>query len=396
MRMDGCLNDFLIVGGGVIGLSLAYELAGHGATVRVLERGEIGREASWAGAGILPPGNIALPQSPDERLIRLCHDLHPRWAAQLREETGIDNGYRRTGGIYLARSAADAEPLRCKAEAWRQRGIAVEDVSLDRLAEIEPALAVPHAPNRFAGALFAPDEAQLRNPRHLRALRIACVARGVCISEGDSAEDFETAGRRIVAVRTATGRVSAGAVCVTTGSWSRLLLAHLGISITLKPVRGQIALLNTGTPQLRRVVNEGPCYLVPRDDCRVLVGSTEEDVGFVKRTTAEAIGQLLRFAAELAPALSAATLETCWAGLRPATPDGRPYLGRVPGFDNAFVAAGHFRSGLQLSPGTAVVMRQAMLGQQIDIDLAAFRLDRDKITRGRDVAIVRRTPQSEN
>src|ERR1700680_3631069 len=106
------MDDCLIVGGGVIGLSLAYELAGHGATVRVLERGAAGREASWAGAGILPPGNIASPQSADDRLIRLCHDLHPRWSAQLREETGIDNGYRRTGGIYLARSVGEADALR--------------------------------------------------------------------------------------------------------------------------------------------------------------------------------------------------------------------------------------------------------------------------------------------
>jgi glycine oxidase len=370
------MDDCLILGAGVIGLSLAYELAGQGATVRVIERGEAGREASWAGAGILPPGNIAEPKSADERLVRLCHDLHPHWAAQLREETGIDNGYRRTGGVYLARSAADASQLRCQMHEWRARGIAVEEISVTRLADIEPALAVREGPQRFASVLFAPDEAQIRNPRHVRALRAACVARGVCLAEGESAEDFELSGRRVVAVRTATGRVPAGSVCVTTGSWTRLLLARLKIAVALKPVRGQIALLNTGTPLLRRVVNEGRGYLVPREDGRVLVGSTEEDVGFETRTTAEAIGALLRFASEIAPALAAATLETCWAGLRPTTPDERPYLGPVPGVDNLFVAAGHFRSGLQLSPGTAVVMRQAMLGQPSDIDLSAFRLDR--------------------
>ena len=146
--------------------------------------------------------------------------------------------------------------------------------------------------------------------------------------------------------------------------------------VPLKPIRGQIALLHTGTPLMRRVVNVGKRYLVPRDDGRVLVGSTEEDVGFVKHTTAEAIAELLRFGVELVPALKNAALENCWAGLRPATPDERPYLGRIPGFDNAFVAAGHFRSGLQLSPGTAVVLRQCILGQPVDIDLSAFRLDR--------------------
>ncbi len=197
------------------------------------------------------------------------------------------------------------------------------------------------------------------------------------ITEGESAEEFEISGSRIAAVRTSTQRYAAGAVCITSGSWSRPLLARLGVTIPLKPIRGQIALLQAKPNLLRRVINEGKRYLVPRADGRVLVGSTEEDVGFLKLTTAAAIGDLLSFARELVPALASAELEISWAGLRPATPDGRPYLGRLHGFDNALVAAGHFRAGLQLSPGTAVVMRQAMLGQPVDIDLAAFRVNRD-------------------
>jgi glycine oxidase len=370
------MDDCLILGGGVIGLSLAYELAGQGLSVHVLERAAVGREASWAGAGILPPGNIASPQTADERLVRLCHDLHPRWAAQLREETGIDNGYRRTGGIYLARTAADAEALAQQAEEWRTRGVTAEMVTAHRLADIEPALAQPIGGDLPGSALFAPDEAQLRNPRHVRALLAACQARGVRVTEGQTAEDLEITGRRVTAVRTAQLRHEAGVVCIASGSWSRPLLARLGAAVPLKPIRGQMALLDTGAPILRRVVNEGKRYIVPRDDGRVLVGSTEEDVGFEKCTTDESIAELLRFGAELAPALKDAALETCWAGLRPATPDGRPYLGPVPGYENAFVAAGHFRSGLQLSPGTAVVMRQAILGQPVDVDLSAFRLDR--------------------
>ena len=179
-----------------------------------------------------------------------------------------------------------------------------------------------------------------------------------------------------MAVRTSTQRYAAGAVCITSGSWSGPLLARLGITIPIKPIRGQIALLQTKANLLRRVINEGKRYLVPRADGRVLVGSTEEDAGFLKLTTAAAIDDLLSFARELVPALAGAGLETSWAGLRPATPDGRPYLGHLPGLDNGLVAAGHFRAGLQLSPGTAVVMRQAMLGQPVDIDLAAFRVDR--------------------
>jgi glycine oxidase len=277
--------------------------------------------------------------------------------------------------LYLARTSGEAVALRQQAQIWRGQGITAELPSPAELRDIEPALAAALCGPTF-DALFAPDESQLRNPRHLRALRGACEARRVRITEGEMAEEFEISGGRVLAVRTSAQRYVAGAVCITSGSWSAALLARLGVTIALKPIRGQMALLRAKIDLLRRVINEGKRYLVPRADGRVLAGSTEEDVGFLKITTAEAISELLGFARELVPGLAGAELETSWAGLRPATPDGRPYLGHLAGFDNAFVAAGHFRAGLQLSPGTAVVMRQAMLGQPCDIDLAAFRVDR--------------------
>ena len=141
-------------------------------------------------------------------------------------------------------------------------------------------------------------------------------------------------------------------------------------------MRGQIALLNTGCPLLRRIIEQGKRYLVPRPDGRVLVGSTEEDAGFDKRTTAGAIEGLLHFAFETVPDLAQAHLERCWAGLRPGSPDGLPFLGAVPGFDNLWVAAGHFRAGLQLSPATGLVMKELLLGQPTTIPLEPFRLDR--------------------
>jgi glycine oxidase len=144
----------------------------------------------------------------------------------------------------------------------------------------------------------------------------------------------------------------------------------------IRPIRGQIVLLQTDRATPRHIINDGPRYLVPRGDGRVLVGSTEEDVGFDKRTTADGVAGLLEFARTLLPALGTAQFEHSWAGLRPATADGRPYLGRIPGLENAFVAAGHFRSGLTLSPGTAVVMSQLIRDQTPSIDLAPFRLDR--------------------
>jgi glycine oxidase len=178
------------------------------------------------------------------------------------------------------------------------------------------------------------------------------------------------------AVRTSLGTISADRFCIATGAWSAAIARRLGCKADIRPIRGQIVLLANARPVVNRIINEGPRYLVPRPDGRLLVGSTEEDVGFDRGTTAGAIGELLQFALGLVPELKQARMERSWAGLRPATRDGLPYLGRVPGLENAFMAAGHFRGGLQLSTGTAAVMSQLMQGRQPALELGAFRLDR--------------------
>jgi glycine oxidase len=210
----------------------------------------------------------------------------------------------------------------------------------------------------------------------LKALRAACAQRGVEITTGAAVEDFEIAHERVTGALTAEGTIRAERYCLTTGSWTAFVARRLGIELAIRPIRGQIALLNSGDAWLRRIINEGPRYLVPRGDGRVLVGSTEEEAGFDCRTTAGGVATLLDFALSLCPRLRRANVEATWAGLRPATIDGRPYLGPAPGLANLFVAAGHFRSGLQLSPATAVVLGELIRGVKPQVDLADFRLDR--------------------
>lgn len=366
--------DAVIVGGGVIGLSLAYELARGGWRVQLVERGQLGREASWAGAGILPPaGRIASTDSYHE-LARLSDQLYPIWSAQLREQTGIDNGFRRCGGIYLARNDADAEKLRRLVAQWRERGIVAEPLDAQALAAREPALSPGELP---LAAHWLPEEAQVRNPRHLKALTAGCAQRGVEICTGTSVEEFIVRDGRVCGIVTSGGSISAAHLCVTSGPWTKTLLARMRVELGIRPVRGQMALLSSPQPLIRAVINEGRRYLVPRPDGRVLVGSTEEDVGFDKRTTAEGIAGLLNFAFGLVPALADFSIEQCWAGLRPGTRDDLPYLGRLPGLENAFVAAGHFRGGLHLSPATAVVMARLMRGEPPGVDLTPFRIERE-------------------
>jgi glycine oxidase len=360
-------TDILIIGGGVIGLTTAYFLAREGVRVLVVDKGAFGKEASWAGAGILPPGNRAGARSPIDQLRAHSAALFPQLSADLRERTGIDNGYLRSGGLEFVGPSNHVS-----AREWRGEGIVAEDLDGAGAIQLEPALAAGLGP-----AVFLPDMAQVRNPRHLKALLAGCAALGVQFRSDCAIQGFERSGRRIVRVKSDAGNLQAERYLVAAGAWTSALLEPLGCKLGVHPVRGQIVLLKTEVPLLRRILLWGSRYLVPRADDRVLVGSTEEEAGFAKRTTAEAIGQLLTLAHTLVPRLAAAELERCWSGLRPGSRDGLPYLGPVPGFDNLVVAAGHFRAGIQLSPGTGLVLRELLLGQKPTIALSDFRVDRD-------------------
>jgi glycine oxidase len=356
--------DVLIVGGGVIGLTAAYELAKEGASVLLVEKGDFGKEASWAGAGILSPGNVAKARPGFDQLRAHSAAIFPQLSAELRERTGVDNGYRRCGGIeFLQNEEASRE--------WRQQGIPFEPLSDRELHALEPAAV---AGKRHV--YHVPGTAQIRNPWHLRALLAGCEMNGVRLHRGCPACGLVRCGARIAAVETATEMMSAGCFLISSGAWTDPLLEPLGIRPGIRPLRGQIALLNTGVPLIRKVLQEDKRYLVPREDGRILVGSTEEDVGFDKRTTASAIAGLLDVAIRLVPALADAAVERCWAGLRPASPDGLPYLGKVPGFDNLFIAAGHGRAGLELSAVTGLLLSQAIFERPLLVPLEPFRVDR--------------------
>jgi glycine oxidase len=357
--------DVLVLGGGVIGLTVAYQLAREGVGVAVVDRGDFGREASWAGAGIIPPGNSRHARTPFDLLLARSSELFSPLSQELRERTGIDNGYVRCGGLEVDDGDGAA------ARTWREQGVSVEVLQADALRRLEPAL----APD-VARACHLPDLAQVRNPRHLKALLAGCAALDVALRPGCPVHELRRDGRRVAAVATDGGRLTAGRVVVAAGAWSDGLLRPLGFGPGVHPVRGQIALLNTRTRLFHKVIEHGKRYLVPRLDGRVLVGSTEEHAGFDKRTTAGAVRGLLDFALGLVPALDGAELERCWAGLRPGSPDGLPFLGPVPGYDNLFVAAGHFRSGIQLSAVTGQVVQELLLGRPPSVPLEAFRPDR--------------------
>jgi len=364
--------DCCIIGGGIIGLSIARELAGRGLRVTLLARDRSRDTASWAAAGLCPPAPVFDDWSPGDSLTTWSDSLHHRWAAELREETGIDNELRRCGGLHVAGSAHHLALLRTAASEWQRKGAACEWLDGADVARLEPALAGAVDRGGIVGGFLLPDEMSIRPPRHLEALTRSCLKRGVDIRTTAVATGFDVADGRVQGILTNEGLISAASYCLAAGAWSGTLAAALGLHLETRPIRGQIALLRLPQQVLAHVVNLGLDYLVPRDDGRLLVGSTIEDAGFDATTTADAVERLLHVAARLLGDLSATRVELAWAGLRPGSADGLPSLGGVPGLCNAYVAAGHFRAGLHQSTGTAVLLADLITGAAPSIDPAPF------------------------
>ncbi len=361
----------MVVGGGVIGLSVAWRLLHAGASVVVLERGQVGKEASGAAAGMLAPLAEARGPGPFVELGLESLRRYPLFVDALREETGIDPELSCPGMLRVAMDAEEEDAL-CGAFTWQgEAGLRVERLSGEEARRLEPCLS-PHV----RAAVLSPQERHVEPRRLVRALALACARRGGRIAEGAPAESFETQGARVTGVRTADGAVSCGQVVVAGGAWTGAIGRRLDAPLPEFPVRGQILALACLPPPVRHTVYAHRGYLVPKADGRVVVGATEARAGFDARPTAGGLARLLVMAPTLVPALADASFESAWAGLRPASADGLPILGPLPAWENAHVAAGHFRNGVLLAPVTAEAVTPSVLGERAHPLLAPFRPDR--------------------
>jgi len=361
-------RDILIIGGGIIGLTTAYFLAKQGQKVTVLDRGELGQEASWAGAGIIPPGNPERAATPLDQLRARSVSLLPELSAELKQLTGLDNGYRVCGGIEFL-TPEDEYAV----ELWRTEGLAFTELSPDELQAREPQVeAVPGV-----RAYEVPGFAQVRNPWHLRALIAACSRLGVELLANSRVLGWQRDGTRITGALLDHVTVLSDRFLLCAGAWSEGLLQQLGVSLGIHPVKGQIVLYRCQHRPFQRILMHGKRYLVPREDGRVLVGATEElEAEFNKESTQTSIDELKKFAAELVPGLSHAQVEKTWAGLRPGSRDKLPMIGQVPEYSNLFVAAGHYRAGVQLSAATGLGLTGMLISGITPCWLEPFRLDR--------------------
>lgn len=312
--------DFVVVGAGIVGCSVAYELAKRGRRVIVVERGEIGREASWAAGGVLTPVHLADYPTPLAELCVRAQEMYPAFV----EELGVDVELRRTGMLVLVRDDEDA-----------------------KAAAVLP----PH--EKTADGFLLPDVMQVRNHRLVRAIAAAATKRGVEFRAHSEVTGFLRVPGRVNGVRTAQGDIQAGTTVIAAGAWSGVEAAKLGIDLPVRPVKGQILLTQGSIPH---ILLHREQYLIPRADGKILIGSTLEEAGFDKSVTVGGAQFLLRRAAEIWPALEGAPILGMWAGLRPATPDRMPVIGPAEGWEGLFFATGHYRNGILLGPLTGVMV----------------------------------------
>jgi glycine oxidase len=362
--------DVIIIGAGVIGLTIARALRQRGVReVMLIERGRPGAEASWAAGGILAPQVDADHSDDLFRLACASRDLYPAFAAALNEETGIDVELDRSGTLCLGFTPRDEGELRRRYEWQASEGLQVEWLSGHEARRLEPCLS-----RNVACALRLPNDFQVENRHLVRALVSANERLGVRLVTDCAVSALMIEDEKVRGVETSSGFVAAPIVVVAAGAWSSLIDSP-GLSlpsIQVEPVRGQMLCFEARPQITRHVIYTSRGYLVPRRDGRLLAGSTVEHVGFDKQVTDDGIKAIRAMALEIAGAIAGLTLVDSWAGFRPRAKDELPVLGPREEAAGLFYATGHYRNGILLAPITGEVIAGAIVRDVVPADLSAF------------------------
>jgi glycine oxidase len=357
------VKSSIVVGGGAIGLLSSLLLARADVAVVLIESSSVGRESSWAGGGIVSP---LYPWRYSAAVTALAHwsqDFYPGFARQLLEDTGVDPEVHVTGLYWLDLDDA-AEAL-----AWAAR----ERRPLFSVDIAEAYRDVPVLGGGFGRAIHMPDVANVRNPRLVKALRAALAAMpNVELREHCPVTGLIQENGQIRGVVTAGGEIRADRVVLAAGAWSGELLSTLGMELPVEPVKGQMILYKCAEDFLPSMVLAKGRYAIPRRDGHVLIGSTLEYAGFDKTPTDVALESLKASAEELLPALKDAEVVGHWAGLRPGSPEGIPFIGELPSHPGLWLNCGHFRNGLVLAPASCQLLVDLMLGREPIIDQAPY------------------------
>lgn len=349
-----------------MGLLAAREFFAAGATVTIIDKSSLGSESSWAGGGILLPlypwrQNPAITQ-----LVKQSLGLYPALASELLEETGIDPEWNPCGLLITKNPDINAALAWCN---HNKIAFVEADNKLDGLGT------TPLHP------LYLPHIAQIRNPRLIKSLKQDLLQKGVRLLENCQLSGINLDNNKITSIDTSLGNLPINELIISAGAWTSELMARFFPSIRnnrpqISPVKGQMLLFAAKPDTLQTIVLDGDHYLIPRLDGNILAGSTVETDTFDKSTTSEAKAQISDFALKLLPALKAFPLVKHWAGIRPGTQNGVPYIDKHPEITNLSINAGHFRNGLAMAPASAQLLADLILDRPTSVDPEPYRLNR--------------------
>ena len=364
------MTDCLVVGSGIIGMLTAIELQRAGMTVSLIEKSNSGQESSWAGGGIISP---LYPWRYDDSISALAHwsQIHyPQLAETLTKEGGLDPEYCRNGLLILEPDDMDI------AKSWSRRfSQSLQVIDRPTLLDCEPTMQTT-----AEKAVWMPKVAQIRNPRLTKSL-YATTIQNIEIREKTAATELLIRQHRVKGIKTHQNIIEADNVIICAGAWSGELLRKINSPPTIEPVLGQMIIFRFQPGKISRIVLHNDRYIIPRKDGRVLVGSTLEYRGFEKTTTEWARDELKAFAYSHFPALRKAEIEHHWAGLRPSSPSGIPYIGPIPDVQGLYINAGHFRNGVVLGPASAKLMADIILDRPPILPIAPYSLNASRETK---------------
>jgi len=366
--------DVVIIGGGVIGLSIARQLALRGLrNVTVIERGEFGKEASWAAGGILAPQVEADRADDFFELARASRDLYPAFARALQDETGIDVQLEQTGTLYVGFTEDDEHEMRRRFDWQTRAGLRVEWLSGEDARHLEPNIA-----SNVRCALRFPDDWQVENRSLTGALVKANQKLGVQLIANCEIRSVRIEERRVTGIEGETTSIEAANVVIAAGAWTSKIKTSETNSpaVQIEPVRGQMLCFQIEPTFAHHVIYSSRGYLVPRRSGSLLAGSTSERVGFDKSVTDEGAVSIKSMAFEIAPGLESAAILDSWAGFRPHAPDDLPVLGSAGDIAGWFYATGHYRNGILLAPITAEIIAEAVVNRKSPPFLESFSPDR--------------------
>ena len=357
--------DVVIIGGGIIGCAIAYELAKKQVDVLVIEKAtRVGTESSWAGAGILT--SHASTHEPYPELCRASLAMYPSLASELKEKTNIDIEFIKSGTLSVYFEESEAAGLIGLAERRVNRGFTAEVLTSDQALELEPAVS-----NDIAGAVLFPEDGHVRNPRMVSALAKGAAQHGTQFLLGNPVSGFVSENGRVIGTVVNGETIYADSFILAAGCWTGNMTTMLDVPISISPAKGQIVLLETMPQLFRRTIDGLGIYIVPRTDGKVLLGATVEYVGYDKTPTVDGVKQMIDAAVLIAPKLAQSTFVQTWVGLRPYYNRG-PCLGHLPGYDNVVLASGHFKNGILLAPITGKLITELLSTGQTSLSLEPF------------------------